>query len=316
MIADKLEGRLIPMALALAMAFIGAHAEASPTIWERIASPEAVREEALRRDIEALLFEVELLGAYSKVAGERLELARIRLEAADADKAKDIRLRFHFGRILGLVNEYHRSAEVLEAAIRDAPSHPLANPARFRLAIAYTWLGRQGDEITLYDEFLDREIIQGARAVALSNRAEAKMAIGDLEASIVDYRASLSLHPDAVARLGLAVALDRSGDWPGALSEASRALAMDPDGARLRDDGIFFVPDYERAWYEGLRAMARAEEAESREEALIAWRAGAAFFRFYIERAEEEDDGRWVAIARARRERCEREGRGRGRGRE
>lgn len=303
----KGSGRLIPLFGAIAsLALLVVPVAAQGTnVWERVRHPEVVAEARAREEVERLLFEIELLGHRAPFANDRLRLALRTLEAANAAHARDIRLRFHLGRLLGLLGEHARAAEVLEAALEEAPSHPMAAEASFRLAIASTWLGDRERELSMYDAFLRNVTSPSARAVALSNRAEAEMARGDLRAAIQDYRASLAIVPDPVATWGLAVALDRSGDFAAAVLEADRAHSLDPDDERLNGDGIFFLPAYERHWYEALGAMARARRAETAPDACLAWRATAAAYASYIESADDGD--RWLPIAKARRALSERE---------
>lgn len=283
---------------------------AAPSLWERTARPRAAAEERTRREVEHLLFEAELFGLHSTIAQDRLSLACALLVEAGAEKAEDLRLRFHFGRVLAWLGDNERAVLVLEPLVREAPSHPMASEARFRLAIAYLWLGRRDDEIAMYDAFLDRVSSKPARATALSNRAEARMAQGDLRAAIDDYRASLAIDLDPATLYGLAVALDRSGDLTEALAEAGRAIVLDPDDERLHADGVFFLPAYERHWYEAVDLMARARRAENPADAARFWEAASTRFTLYMKEAGDAD--RWFALARARRESCEAELRKRG----
>lgn len=294
------------VALALLLGSAG-EALGAPTIWERVLRPRAGLEERTRLEVERLLFEAELFGLHSKAARDRLELALRTLERIEAERAEDVRLRFRLGRILGLLGEHARAAAILEPLVAEAPAHPMVSEAFFRLAIAHTHAGasRRDDEIAMYDAFLRHVTAPGARAVALSNRAEARMARGELDAAIADYRASLAIVADPVATWGLAVALDRSGDFAAALAVADRALSLDPDDERLRNEGVFFLPAYERHWYEALGAIARARRASLPLEAALFWASATARFTLYIDSADQDD--RWVEIARARRASCERE---------
>lgn len=298
-------GRRFAFALVAAWICFGFPGEATsrPTVWERARRPAAILEERARQDVERLLFEVELFGWRSSSTQGRLRSALDALRLVDAERADDVRLRFLLGRVLGLLGEWPRAASVLEAAIDEAPTHPMVGDALFRLAIAYAWLGEREREIEMYDAFLERTSTESARATALSNRAEARMAQGDLREAVEDYRAALAITVDPVATLGLAVALDRLGDLSAALAEAEKSRLLDPEAARLRGDGVFFVPAYERHWYEALLAMASASGAKSPAEATPHWRAAAARFAAYAEEALPEDP--WLPLAKARRLQCE-----------
>jgi len=273
-----------------------------PTVWERIHRPNAVREERAREEVVRLLFEAELFGWRLPSTPDRLRSALAALTLVDAERAADVRLRFLLGRVLAHLGEWSRAASVLEAAIHDAPDHPMVEDAFFRLAIAYAWLGDREREIAMYDAFLERTVDDGARATALSNRAEALMTRGDLDDAVRDYRAALAITADPVARLGLAVALDRLGDAAAALTEAERALLLDPHAERLGSPSVFFLPAYERRWYEALVAMASAKRAKDGAEAASHWRAAAASFASYV--AEASPDDPWLPLAEARRVEC------------
>lgn len=295
------------LALAMMVLAVGVTGEASasrrPTVWERIWRPEAVREQRVREDVERLLFEAELFGWDSPSTQDRLRLALLALSQIDVERATDVRVRFLFGRVLCLLGEWARGASVLEAVVEQAPEHPMANEARFRLAIAYAWLGARDREIAMYDAFLERATSPAMRATALSNRAEARMARGELHEAVNDYRAALAIEADPVSTLGLAVALDRLGDFGAALVEAERSLLLDPHAERLRGPNVFFVPAHERHWYEALFAMASARRAEDEAEAASHWRAAAAHLAAYV-RATAPDDP-WLPLARARQLACE-----------
>ncbi len=296
--------RFVGALVAVSLGF-GWSGEASsrPTVWERAWRPTAILEERTREEVERVLFEAELFGWRSPSTPDRLRSALDGLRLVDAERAVDVRLRFLLGRVLGLLGEWPRAASVLEAAIEEAPTHPMAGDAFFRLAIAYAWLGEREREIEMYDAFLERTHVESARATALSNRAEARMAQGDLEGAVRDYRAALAITADPVATLGLAVALDRLGDVAAALFEAEKSHLLDPEARRLGSDGVFFVPPYERHWYEALLAMASASRAERPAEAASHWRAAAASFGAYVAEAGPEDP--WLPLAEARRLQCE-----------
>jgi hypothetical protein len=119
------------------------------------------------------------------------------------------------------------------------------------------------------------------------------------------YRASIAVEPDrALAHWGLAVALDRNADPGGALAEAWMALQYDPNAEALHSDNVFFVPDYDRFWYDALGAMARASHEPDATLSSLWWKDAATFWRAYSESAVAGD--RWAASALSRRTLCER----------
>jgi tetratricopeptide (TPR) repeat protein len=275
-----------------------------PSLWERAADPSRASAEKAHRAVQVLLWEAQQLRWSSPMGQEQLTKALHVLEDVHADVSSDVRVRFDVGRVLTLVNDYRRAAPVLEGALRDAPNHPLATDAYFSLAISYAKLSRPQAEIIAYDEFLRRETEPAARAGALSNRAEAQMLMGRLAPAVTDYRASLALEPDNVlAHWGLAVALDRSGDTPGALTEAKAAITYDPLDQQLESPNVFFMPPYDRYWYEGIGAMARASDIDDAATSILWWETAVGKWHDYVGFAQLDD--RWLALAKAHHASCE-----------
>jgi tetratricopeptide (TPR) repeat protein len=276
----------------------------APTVWERAADPARGTAEHVHRSVEKLLAEAEALRWHTPMAEERLTLALHLLEGADAIDSADLRLRFDLGRVLSLLGEDERAAAALENSLRTAPDDPQAADAYFKLAVSYARLGRPSEEIAAYDEYLRRETNPVDRAIALSNRAESRMVEGDLTQAVVDYRASIALSADNVlAHWGLAVALDRTGDRAGGLNEAKIAIGYDPLDQLLGDRStVFFVPPYDRYWYEGLGAMARAEMIDDPGTSILWWETAMAKWSEYAAAASEHD--RWVPLAKQHKTQC------------
>src|SRR6266542_890373 len=278
----------------------------SPSIWEAAANPQWADEDRLYRDVESLVLAAEFQRSFSPVWQEKLGEAMTELERRHADKATDVRLRFKFGQVASLLRQEERAVPVLESALRDAPDHPAATYAYFELGVCYAKAGRPEDEITVYDEYLRRQTHPGQRALACSNRAEAQMLLGRLGAAISDYRASLRIEPENVlTHWGLAVALDRSADVPGALAEAKIAITYDPLDQQLASPNVFFVPAYDRYWYEGLGAMAHAQQIDDAATAILWWETAVAKWSEYVAVARADDP--WLRLAKAHQSSCERQ---------
>jgi tetratricopeptide (TPR) repeat protein len=134
-----------------------------------------------------------------------------------------------------------------------------------------------------------------------ANLAEVLMADGRLGEAEARYRDAIAVAtaagaidvrgavPDLVlADYGLAVALDRDDQPVAAREMMGRALALDPRAAVLelaarRDGDLFFVPDGEVLYYQGLAASVAGRRAEALE----------AFRRFAV----ESPASRWVRAA-------------------
>jgi hypothetical protein len=114
---------------------------------------------------------------------------------------------------------------------------------------------------------------------------------------------------------GLAVALDRYGDTSASEREADAAARLDAfDSVIGNREKVFFVPSYERAWYLGLGAAARARASTDPRLALRYAQKAESDFAEYDARATAAD--RWKAqavkkLAAAHRERVRLEARAR-----
>jgi tetratricopeptide (TPR) repeat protein len=276
----------------------------SPTVWERAASPSRAVADRAHRQVEALL-----LGAFfqrneeSGAGQDRLARAMQLLEQVGAERSADVRLRFDFGHVAYGRSDYQRAALALESALRDAPDHPLATRAYSELGICLAKLGRAEDEIAAYDGYLAREPEKHARALTLYNRGDAHMLLAQhdparLAIAIRDYRAALDIEPDlGSAHWGLAIALDRSGDAPGAIAEAKIAIVYDPLEQQISGALVFFVPPYDQYWYEALSAMARAQQLDDAPSSVLLWETAVAKWAAFVAVAASDD--RWIPLAKA-----------------
>jgi tetratricopeptide (TPR) repeat protein len=274
----------------------------SPGVWEKAGNPVLDENDATHRQVQALLVQmVPTPGDYweSAQGKEQLRTALDKLKEANAETAPDVRLRFDLGEVFyELKEDYASCARSLRGALNEAPDHPMATHAYFMLAICYAKLKDPAHEIGCYDEVLRRESNPNTRALVFSNRAEAQMLLHNLIPAIADYRAALALDPDsALTHWGLALALDRSGDSPGAMVEAKAAVTYDPLDQQLGRPEVFFMPPYDRYFYEAIGAMARAQLADDPAAAVLWWEAAVAKWLEYIASAPSSDP--WVTLAQA-----------------
>jgi hypothetical protein len=82
------------------------------------------------------------------------------------------------------------------------------------------------------------------------------------------------------------------------------ALTYDPLGAAIHRDNVFYVPEYDRFWYDALGDMARANTEPDTAHASLWWKGAVARWSDYVDSAHPDDP--WVSIARVRRQYCER----------
>lgn len=298
-------------AFALVAAALGAlpgssRADTPPTIWERAKDPEAAEGFDLHRAVQQRLIRTAVAEVDFGEQGRVLAM----LERAGAEKSKNALLRFDLGHVYLLLKIYPRAAQVFKAAIAEFPDHPAVDQAWLRLAFACGHLGDHDCERKAYVEVLRRETEEIYRATPTLNLAETQMHHGDLKEAIEGYREALRIAGRVPARetaplatWGLAVALDRAGDRIAAEKEARFAIEIERSMGLTRllqnKEIVFFEPEYEIHWYEGLGAIARARGATSAREALKHWRQAEKCFDDYVTAGQRKND-RWLPIAKAR----------------
>ncbi len=149
-----------------------------------------------------------------------------------------------------------------------------------QLGIVLSHLGRFEEAVAEYDRAL--RLLPGEpdsllfpsrhqQATLLSNSAEALMALGKLDQAIRRYSQAEQLDggdQSALHALGLAVAYDRDGQVQKSREALGRSLAADPGLRIYQGDEVFFVPDGDRFYYDGLLA----EALGNRDDALRAFR--------------------------------------------
>lgn len=274
---------------------------AEPGVWDVAREPRLVQDVAAFRDAQRVF----LQSTSGDLNSERLHLvkAKQRLDRVDAASSPDARVRFFYGRVLSGLGHSERAARVIESALKMAPNHPAAADAWFTLAVCHARLGRPDDEQKAYERALMRQTSPRQRSTILSNMAESAMARGRADDATKLFERAISIASDNVlAKWGIAVALDRSGDVHGALQHAAYALSQDPDGAELDGPTVFFEPAYERHWYHALRAMVYGEDAKNPEQQLVWFELAEKKWMDYLQEALPFDP--WLDVARARHARC------------
>lgn len=172
-----------------------------------------------------------------------------------------------------------RAGDELLRARKDDDVDALAYDIASLLGLVYSHLGRFADAVTEYDRalrVLAAEPDQVAQrrnqqnATLLGNSAEALMAVGRLDESIRRYALAEQTDKTDFATLhalGLAVAYDRDGQTHKSREALTRSLAADPGLHLFQSDDVFFAPEGDRYYYEGLIA----EGLDSRDDALHAF---------------------------------------------
>ncbi len=182
-----------------------------------------------------------------------------------------------------------------------------AESVAFELGLLYTRQRAYERAIDEYQAGILRAFDPRSTVSAHANMAEVIMLSGDAERALRHYEhaAVVARQYDgdaaslALALWGSAVAADRLGEGRSAVERAARALqASGGEMTILRTNGVFFEPENELHWYEGLGALALAEaEPESAPRLGHLQRAQRSFQR-YLD--EVETPAAWDRVARER----------------
>jgi tetratricopeptide (TPR) repeat protein len=304
------------------LAPVAPSAEAAPapapggSIWQRMRRPEAARRQDLVAEAETFeiryhelrLGRVKLDRAEAGVLGDMyLGRAAELLEQAGARTSTDPFLRYRLAVVYTLREQPQKALPLLESVGRADPPAPLRAAVFADLGVTYAHLGRVEDEIKAYGEALRVQPLAYERSRILANRAEAYMLLGDVTSAVVGYRAALALLTSDYLMFGggpttlwgLAVALDRSGDLDGGLSAVQLARTYDAQDRHINGPNWFYLPDYDRHWYEALGHWQVARKAgvvlSVRDEAYA--RATASLLK-YVAAATRDD--KWLPLARVR----------------
>jgi tetratricopeptide (TPR) repeat protein len=270
-----------------------ARADTPTNGWDAVRDPAAAERYALHVRVRQML-----VNTHPGPPDPTLHRARTLLEQAGAASSPDVRLRFDLGEVYAALDDNVRAKAILQPAVDAAPDHPAAVEAFITLANAYAKLDQSDEERRVYERFLPKVTDERSRSTAMLNLAEAHMHLGDLEASIAGYRATIDLaaqlpnlielayHTGALAVWGLAVALDRANDIPSGAKEAKLALVLDHDMAIIRlNPSVFFSPARERNWYVALGFTEYAKDAEDARAAATWWQRAEGCWREYVDDA-------------------------------
>jgi len=283
-------------------------AETPPSVWDRAKDPAVTERYRLHRRVQELMHPP---GPTNEAIRTLLrDRARAELEMGSAATSPDVRLRFDLGEVYEELKHYEQSIAVLEPALALSPRENGAAEAWLALAFSAAHLDRSRQERDAYDAYLALVPDGHSTLNVLSNRAESEMRLGELDEAVAGYRDVIDriehsafgqggdLDILVLARWGLAVALDRSGNPADAEHEALIAAKQDPAERIIGDqESVFFVPDYERDWYYALGRTQHAKQATDPRLAAKYWSLVVRTWADYLQRAAPTD--RWVALAKA-----------------
>jgi len=324
-----------------------ARADTPPSAWDFARDPDErgrwVLHERVRRLLHAPAEEEAPIPIVRKEQRElRLEAARALLEEGHAADSPDVRLRIDLGAVYFQLGDrqhrndmYEAAVRVLVPAVQMAPDDGALTEALDILAYSYAKLNRPREELAAWRRYIPRitermDPLEGGpyRVTAMMNMGEAEMRLGYVDDAVATFREVLRICGTMPNSLGvsqtyvldlwdLAVALDRSGDSQDAFQSMEQIIqAMGGEALRLiegkgdiegEDDGVFYVPAWERDWYVALYKMARARTEHDPKLVHDYWANAESVWDDYIAQASADGKDPWLAIAKVRRERVHRE---------
>lgn len=305
--------------LGLLMLARTASADTPPSVWDRARDPATADTYRVHLEVQRRLAQSPPRDfGFSGAQESQKDTVRAMLERLHADKSPDVRLRFDLGLVYLMLSNsqapiyYKRAAEVIGSALALDPEHPAAEEGWSRLAEACGHIGDHDCERRAYGQVLRLTTEEGDRGTSTLNLAETEMHLGNLREAIDGYREALRIASRSPSRTlaplamwGLAVAIDRSGDRIEADRQALLVLEMQTSSGLnglLRSSGVFFYPDYELGWYDGVGAAALARKPGVLPvEAARHWKVAEDAFAGYVRAATRPGvKDRWLELAKVR----------------
>jgi tetratricopeptide (TPR) repeat protein len=291
----------------LALLLLLCAAPARADYWQRLLQPEHTRALLLVREGHAQLSPALALGLLSS-AGTPLEFAAQRALAVEGARTRfalakeldpslrEARLAYADTLALAEDGDSRRAAITELEALRGLDPLYEAEQVALQLGMLHARAGELDSARDEYERALALHCDEHRQPTVLLDLAEVVMFQGDLPRALALYElAARESEPSGrvLALWGSAVALDRMGDHTAALDHTRRALASDrAPFAALQRSGVFFVPAYERNYYEALGYLALAELEPHADHTRSARRS----FEQYLE--EGGDQGPFAADAR------------------
>jgi tetratricopeptide (TPR) repeat protein len=209
------------------------------------------------------------LGAYEKALEIGPETVELHYRAY---LAAVLLIESHEGILAGYKEAYLAVVRHIEDVRRLSPLDNREDEFSYEAGIAYSKLGALGGPeadghfehgIREYERFRSvdgNQLTSDLLAPTYSNEAELLMAVGRLDEAIANYRISIELNPmEPLNYFGLAVALDRNGEWSKAVEAMTLASEHGHGVERLKDATVFFVPSGDIHYYYALFHQVRGD---------------------------------------------------------
>ena len=281
-------------------------AQAEPTLWQRAEDPQRIRAERLIRRVSRFVDWVSEAEGDADMRHDFWLGALVTLEQSGARAFSDPRVRLLLAQVF-IGSELGREAEAAalsRAVLADAANDGAWLEAEARLVLVYAATTAE----TAIDEVgraLPLVWDSRTRSDLFRRRADAKMAANDVRAALADYRLALraddSARRNALARFGIGLALERSGNLPEALAELRLARLTAPrvfgvELGVLALPGVFAFREIDVEYTMALTEHSSLLAANEPEAQLAICERVLSAFREYVSRAPVDDP--WLARGR------------------
>lgn len=286
---------------------------AEPSIWYRASHPGARAEAGLLGALERTLDAQSLADAEPDVEIRIARAAVAMIELAGVRRPDDPRLACMMARALvGAKLGRGRDAEaLLERVIPGLPAGTLLATAWHDLGRARAERGAHAGARDAETRVLELAVDASERGLAYYARARSELRTGEVTRAAADFQRAVTDAPTELVRLraryGVGLALERSGDLPGAWAVLELAIqARLPLSHYGSDDPLelpgAFEPPYEVDYVKALAELARARRAADRDEQRAALEAAIRRWDAYLESAPPSEP--WLVDARTLRARA------------
>jgi tetratricopeptide (TPR) repeat protein len=289
-------------------------ARAEPTLWQRAQTPGSAARARARLRAEQLFDQASDPRADLETLRD-LSLGSAALMELSGEARRDPWQKVLLGRVLldAQPGREREALQLIESGLPALPDSDFKRASLFDLGLGAMFGGEMEHASRAFTAALALAWKPDDRATIHRNRGKARMLSGRLLDAVADFRAAVELarglEVTALSRFGLGVALDRSGDYPQAMQEIARGVALRlpvppyPSESALELPGLRWIPEYDVHYFRGLGAMSEAAAADSSALSQDRYESALESWEQYIPAAEARKD-RFLTNALRHRQRC------------
>jgi hypothetical protein len=302
---------------ALLLAAVGSHAagaQAQPSLWQRAREPGLAAREKARVRAEQLFDQATDPHADPSLLRD-LSMGSAALLELSGGPRRDPWQAVLLGRVLldAQPGREREAMALIESGIGRLPDSDFKRASWFDVGLASMISGELAHADRAFTAALALAWDPDYRASIHRNRGKARMLAGYLQEAVADFRAAVQLARGvevmALSHFGLGVALERSGDYPQAMLEVGRGVAVRLPVPPYASESVLdlptlrWIPEYDVHYFRALGAMTEAEAADSAELELDRYEAALESWDQYVPEADAAKD-RFLPNAERHRLRC------------